>query len=353
MGAQQMGKKCLYGKIISRMFAPQIEEKIAPPRIIPSLVEGFNAIAGRIYLILFPVLLDLFLWFGPLVRVKKLLLPTLTRATELSANAYGEGAEAIIQQSNVIWTEMLEEFNLFFALRTYPVGVTSLMVSQGKTANPLGSPLILEMNSARGALLVIIFLSIIGIIFGSLYFSLVARSTDKKLSALNFPVFLRLSGQSIVLTLLLILLLSVLGLPAMCLISSIMLFLPSLGTLPYMLFGLMAVWVMMPLVFTPHGIFMGEMKTQRSIVTSVKFVRASMAGTGIFFIFVILIGYGLDMLWSTPGAENWMMLVGIIGHGFISSGLLAASFVFYRDGLAWLSEVVRSKEIQKARQADL
>jgi hypothetical protein len=342
-----------YGKIISRMFAPQIDDKVAPPRIIPSIVEGFNAIAGRVYLILFPVLLDLFLWFGPLVRVKKLLMPTLTRATELSAGAYGEGADAIIQHSNELWTELLEGFNLFFALRTYPVGITSLMVSQDKSTNPLGSPLILEMNSARGALLVLILLTLLGIVLGSLYFSLVARSTDKKLSALSIPVFLRLSSQSIILTLLLVVLLSVLGLPAMCFISSIMLFLPSLGTLPFMIFGLMAVWVMMPLVFTPHGIFMGEMKTQRSIVTSIKFVRASMAGTGIFFICVILIGYGLDMLWSTPGAESWMMLVGIIGHGFISSGLLAASFVFYRDGLAWLSEVVRAKEIQKARQADL
>ena len=226
MGARQKGKKPLYGKIISRMFAPQIEEKFAPPRIIPSLVEGFNAIAGRIYLILFPVLLDLFLWFGPLVRVKELLLPTLTRATELSANAYGEGAEAIIQQSNVVWTEMLEGFNLFFALRTYPIGITSLMVSQGKAANPLGSPLILEMNSARGALLVIIFLTIIGIIFGSLYFIDCPQHGQKAFRAeFSCCAF----GQSLVLTLLLVLLLSVLGLPAMCFISSIMLFLPSLG----------------------------------------------------------------------------------------------------------------------------
>jgi len=30
--------------------------------------------------------------------------------------------------------------------------------------------------------------------------------------------------------------------------------------------------------------------------------------------------------------------------------LLAASFVFYRDGLAWLSEMIRTKEIQ-VRQA--
>ena len=332
------------------MLGPEIEEKFSPPRIIPSLVEGFNAVAGRVYLILFPVLIDLFLWFGPLVRVKNLLLPTLSRATELSAGAYGEGADAIIKNSNQIWNAFLEGFNLLFALRTYPVGIPSLMVGQEYFTNPLGSPLILELASIRGALLVLILTVLFGIVLGSLYFSLIARSTDQRLSALDLPIFMRLTGQSALMTLLLILLLAILGLPAMCFISSIMLFLPSLGTLPFMIFGLMMVWVLLPLAFTPHGIFMGEMGTPRSIVSSIKFVRASMSGTGIFFILIILIGFGLDMLWSTPGTESWMMLVGILGHGFISSGLLAASFVFYRDGLAWLREMIRTKEIQ-VRQA--
>lgn len=71
-----------------------------------------------------------------------------------------------------------------------------------------------------------------------------------------------------------------------------------------------------------------------------------MATTGIFFILVILIGYGLDILWTSPGTENWMLLVGIFGHAFISSGLLAGSFVFYRDGLSWLSGKVHKNETQ-------
>jgi hypothetical protein len=33
------------------------------------------------------------------------------------------------------------------------------------------------------------------------------------------------------------------------------------------------------------------------------------------------------------------MLVGIIGHAFISTALLAASFVYYRDINAWLKIV--------------
>jgi hypothetical protein len=256
-----------------------------------------------------------------------------------------------VQNSRQLWTSLLEEFNLLFGLRTYPVGVPSLMISQGSISNPLGGPMILELTSARAASLFLLFTIVVGIALGSLYFSLVARSTDKRISALNWQVFLRMTGQSALLSIFLVFLLFILGLPAMCLITSIMLFLPALGTLPFMIFGLLFIWVLLPLVFTPHGIFLGEMKTPKSIMTSIKFVRASMSGTGFFFILIILIGYGMDLLWSTPGTQSWMMLVGILGHGFISSGLLAASFVFYRDGLSWLSEMIRSKEV-RARQAD-
>ncbi len=334
------------------MLAPKVEEKNLPPRIIPSLVEGFNAVAGKIYLILFPVVIDLILWFGPLVRIKNLLLPTLLKATDLSAGAYGDGAEAIVENTKQLWAAILEKFNLVFALRTYPVGVPSLMVSQSSSTNPFGSPLVMEVTSARMAMLVLFLIAVVGIVLGSLYFSLVARSTDNRISDLSLSVFLKMTGQTVFLAVLFITLLTILGLPAMCLISSIMLFLPSLGTLPFVVFGFLLIWVLLPLVFTPHGIFLGEMKTPRSIMTSIRFVRASMAGTGIFFILVILIGYGMDLLWSTPEPQSWMMLVGILGHGFISSGLLAASFVFYRDGLAWLSEMIRRREV-KTRQADL
>ena len=147
-----------------------------------------------------------------------------------------------------------------------------------------------------------------------------------------------------VLSLLLVMALIVLGLPAMCLMSSMVLFLPALGTLPFMALGLVLVWVMLPLAFSPHGIFLGGMNVSHSIVTSIKLVRSLMSGAGMFFIMVIMLGYGLDALWSTPGVESWMMLVGIFGHGFISSGLLASTFVFYRDGVKWLAEILLEKQ---------
>ena len=61
----------------------------------------------------------------------------------------------------------------------------------------------------------------------------------------------------------------------------------------------------------------------------------------------MLLGSGLDMLWSTPAADSWMLLVGILGHAFISTGLLAASFVYYNDGVRWLQNTIKTKKKEK------
>ena len=189
-----------------------------------------------------------------------------------------------------------------------------------------------------------------GIVFGSLYFFLVARAANKVSDPFSISGFFRSTGQSLLLSLILLMMVIVLGFPAMCLISSLVLFLPGLGTLPFMVFGLAFVWIMLPMSFSPHGIFLGGMNASRSIVTSFKLVRSMMSGSGMFLIMVIMLSYGLDALWSTPGVESWMLLVGIFGHGFISCGLLASTFVFYREGLKWLSEVLKDKQaaVQKA-----
>lgn len=334
------------------MQTPELTKKVAPPKIMPSLVEGFNAVARRIYLVLFPVGIDLLLWFGPLVRVKNLVLPALLRASDLSAGAYEGEARAVIENSKQIWEALLDEFNLLTALRTYPIGVPSLMAGQGLGANPFGSPIILEMTSFQSALAVLFFLGAIGLGLGCLYFALVARSASEKLSSLDLSGYFRLAGQTIVTSIFLVLLLAILGLPTICFISSIMFFLPASGTLPMMIFGFMLVWSFLPLAFLPHGIFLGELKISGSLKTSIRLVRSNMSSVGIFFMLIILIGYGMDVLWATPGTDNWMLLVGIFGHGFVASGLLAASFIFYRDGLVWLSEKVRGNEA-RARQADV
>jgi hypothetical protein len=94
--------------------------------------------------------------------------------------------------------------------------------------------------------------------------------------------------------------------------------------------------LLVPLVFTPHNIYSGQRNLLVSIATSVRLVRFFLPGTGIFLLFAILISQGLDILWRIPPETSWLTAVGIFGHAFIYSGLLAASFVYFRGGMRWM-----------------
>jgi len=323
------------------------EVKYDPPRMIPSIVEGFNAVAGHVYIILFPICLDLLLWLGPLVRVKNYLLPLMLEAARVSSAAYGEEAAGFVESTQEIWSDLLNRFNLLFSLRTFPVGVPSLMINYVNGTTPFGDPFTIEMASGNTILVRLLVFLATGLFLGTVYFALTASAAKGIGQPLNLNLILKQIGQSLFLSLILLTAFTLLALPVSCLLSSVLLVIPSLGTFPFLLIGMISVWVLLPLVFSPHGIFSGELKAAKSIVTSIRLVRPLMSTTGLFFILLILLGYGLDVLWTTPEADSWMMLVGIIGHAFISTGLLAASFIYYDKGIKWLKNSVQPKNKKK------
>lgn len=331
------------------MFEPVSEIKNEPPRLIPSMVEGFNAIASHIYIILFPVLLDLLLWFGPLVRIKDLLLPTVLKASEISAPAYGADSQAFLETAKEMWTTILGQFNLLSSLRTFPIGIPSLLISKGIAKNPLGSVQVIELQSADSALALILGLLLLGLVLGSLYFALIAVVTNPDSGPLKFSELLRQIMQCLLLSFILACGVLVLSIPAVCLVSTLALFLPSLGSLPLLMLSLIMVWFLLPIAFSPHGIFAHHFNATTAIANSFRLVRLSMNATGLFFIMLILLSYGLDALWSTPPIDSWMLLVGILGHGFISSGLIASSFAFYNRGMKWVQAVIHEMNARKPK----
>jgi uncharacterized membrane protein YdcZ (DUF606 family) len=65
-------------------------------------------------------------------------------------------------------------------------------------------------------------------------------------------------------------------------------------------------------------------------------VRAFLPGTGLFLLLAIILAQGLDSLWLAAPDSSWLNLVGITGHAFIYTSLLAASYVYYLQGLVWM-----------------
>jgi len=66
------------------------------PRLIPTLVAGFNTVASHIGLILIPLLLDLVIWLGPKIKIQTLGQPAVDSfITYLQAAAAPESQQQV------------------------------------------------------------------------------------------------------------------------------------------------------------------------------------------------------------------------------------------------------------------
>jgi hypothetical protein len=130
-----------------------------------------------------------------------------------------------------------------------------------------------------------------------------------------------------------------LGTPLLIVLALIMAASPLLAQGLLLVLGLLSMWLVVPIFFSPHGIFMRRQNAFSSIYTSLRMARFTMPTSSLFVLSVLLIAYGLNYLWNIPSSDSWMALVGIAGHAFVTTSLLAASFIYYRDMQAWLQTV--------------
>lgn len=306
-----------------------------PPRLIGAFTTGFDAIANHVTLIILPVLVDLYLWLGPQFKLDRLLLPFFESLLETPAPSGLVSAENITI-ANEAWTELLTRFNLFAALRTFPVGIPSLMSYRMPVDTPLGNPLIYHPASIFDAAGLGLLIIILGWVLGALYFHTVSKTV------------LELPKRSLLVPLTQVALLSLTwfgilvaaGIPTLFLLSLLNLFAPPLANAALVVLGMLSLWLALPVFFSPHGIFAGRLDASRSIRGALKMIRYTLPTSGLFLLVFLIIGQGMDFLWRTPAEDSWLTLVGIAGHAFISTALLAASFAYYRDVNSWLIRVM-------------
>lgn len=317
---------------------------VAPPRLISSIIAGFNIVANNIWMVALPVALDLFLWFGPQFRLQKLMTPIIQEATRYLAEFNSSDMAARMNAIGEIWTTSLEHFNLANLLRTIPIGVPSLMATSEAYETPLGSPAIIEIESTVLALGLWVLFLVVGFLLGCAYFNQLARVTADNHPPFKVYEYLSQALQSLLLTIGLLVFLMIISLPAMLFVSIFALINPALANIGMLFILFVILWMLIPLIFTPHGIFSGQRNLIVSLMTSFRLVRSFLPGTGLFLLVTLLLAQGLDILWRVPPANSWLTLVGIFGHVFIYTGLFAASFVYFRGGLRWMLELIQQRE---------
>ncbi|MBI5825868.1 MAG: hypothetical protein HZB18_17720 [Chloroflexi bacterium] len=324
------------------MEVSRIENLPPPPGIISSIKAGFDTIASHITAILLPLLLNLFIWLGPRLKIN-VLIDSILDPAALNWQKNGEPAQNI--QRALDFYERISQVNLFWFLRTLPIGISSLRFPQQASSTPLGDPATLQVSILNFPLWILL-LTFLGWVGGALYFRSVAwiAVPDEESAIQTFRAII----QTILVSIASGIILMTIGMPIFVILILIVQLNPVLANLFVLFLSLGSMWVIVPLFFWPHGVFLKKQNFITSILSSIQLTRFTLPTSSMFVLTVFLLSFGLNYLWNIPPEDSWMTLFGIFGHSFVTTALLAGSFIYYRDMNIWLQSVIEKMRPNQA-----
>ncbi len=321
------------------MNVEKLDKLPPPPGILGSLRAGFDIVSSHVWLILLPILLDCYLWLGSRVSAGKVYSSVIADVMKLLQT------RSLPVEETKLLTDSVESFSRFSWLswfRTFPVGIPSLeafaIPAEALLQTPLGLQDVVQLESIWTLLGWTSLLILTGWIGGSVYFRWVAVTALGEAEA-GIGI-LRAIIQTIILSVVWTVCLLIVLTPIVLIVGLAGLFNAALANGLLFVILLLSYWLVIPFFFMPHGIFARKQNALYSLYSSVRMTRFTLPTSGLFVFTAFLLTRGLNFLWSVPESDSWMKLVGISGHAFISTTLLAASFVYYRDMNAWLQTVI-------------
>lgn len=329
------------------MEVTRLENLPPPPGIINSIRAGFDTIASHITAILLPLLLNVLMWLGPRLRMDALFGSVENDMVDIWRSG-GIPAEDI--QRVLDWYDAtIPAINLFWVVRTLPVGISNLLLANGTSSTPMGEPAIWQVSglSLPGWIMLLTFVGWVG---GALYFRSVAWIVlvEKEQVVHTFSAIL----QTVLLSVLFGVVLFMIGMPLLLVLFLLVQLNAFLANLFMLFVSLASVWVIVPLFFWSHGIFLDRQNVFASMLSSIQLTRFTLPTSSLFVLTVFLLAYGLNFLWRIPAEDSWLTLFGIFGHSFVTTALLAGSFIYYRDMKAWLKDVLEKlRPVNSIQQA--
>jgi hypothetical protein len=297
-----------------------------------ALARGFDRVAAQPLLLVPPILLDLFFWFGPHLTV-----PAIARQILQSLSLPPSAEPSLVDQvegMREIAVELGSRFNLLTALSSFPVGIPSLMAARLPVATPLGAPQQLGIADSGTAVLLWCGLTIAGLGITSLYLRAVALQVapaqDVATGSLAW-------GRLLVFALGLVLGGIVLGLGVTVAATFATLLSPTLGMVVVFLGFSVVFWAVVYLAFTPHGIIRYRYGVVRAMMESILLVRWNLFGVVAFLSTSFLLTWVTNIVWGLPEETSWFAALAILGHAFVSAMLIVSSYAFYQGRHQWVA----------------
>jgi hypothetical protein len=304
--------------------------------VIETLTAGYAAVNRQPWVLLLPILLNLFLWLGPHVSYSPLVGPLVTHFTEWTREA-AVGPRPVVRDPQAI--SSLEQTRLWLIAQSDDVnGFQALVWS------PLGLPSVdglpshdesLAFVNGWGDGVALLFASLgLGLLLGGWFYGgLAGASTGAHGDPINAcrrvpRAVVDVLGLVVVLFGALLLL----GLPAVLLIGFTALVSPPVAVLGSVLLLAGLLFATVHLFFSLPAIFVSQTGPLGAIQRSVGLVRRHLWPSVALIVLTWLILAGMSRVWDLLASNlqsPYGVVLGILGNAYIASGLIAAAMVFY------------------------
>jgi hypothetical protein len=293
-------------------------------------MAGFDKIASQPFLLLPPILLDMFLWLGPRLTIPKVIQDLMN----LVVVPY-EADEALREQIEILHSiivDLSQRLNLFAMTSNLPGGISSLMASRMPLDTPFGQSMEIPIDGLLLIFFILVILIMIGQGMGAQFHLWIAQrvAPGKELSqrwaACAKMILLAFFSYTV-------LIVFSLGVAFIASISAVVL--PVLGLVVAFIGFTFGFWIFVYLFFTPHGIVRYGFGVLRSMVESATIVRWNLLPALAYLCLSFGITWLTSQAWVLPTENSWYLLLAIIGHAFVSATLLAGSYAFYQGRREW------------------
>jgi hypothetical protein len=337
----------------------QENEKVNRPMgVLGCLMAGFEMLGHNWWLLILPVILDLFLWLGPQISISPLIqdLATSIRGQPMPDV---ETAQQVMLQAQAL-DQIGERFNLLSLLSTVPLlSVPSLLAQHAPGAlSPMGERAVFVV---KNPLIIVGWAAVLipaSLVLGFAYLNSLANRIQmlwhKKDPDLPNPPMAVEDGQpaaagcllgGVIGKLFRVLLFATGMLVTLMLFMFIWSMLVTMAIIINQFLGMiiqglvigMIIFLMIHLVFVVHGILLGGRGVLRAVLESIVLTRANFVSVMGLVVIATLIYLGLGFVWSMPSGDSWLLLVGILGNSCIATALVTGTFVFYQERIHMLT----------------
>ena len=322
--------------------------------IVDTLSAGFDRVTKRLWLILVPVLVDVGIWMGPQVSINKLsraAVAVLPSVTEL-----GSQYEQSIELVREWFTDLGAGANLFSLFSMRALGLPSLTGAFAPKAGLLTTAQrVIEVQTWPALLGSVALITVLSLLIGCFCLSWIAQEARDE--QINVAYTLQLTGRSWIRLVALVsfgLLVAAMAIIGMGLLYSVLAALsPQLAWLTLSLFGVGSLWVSVYagiiFFFAPRAIVLDNMGILHSLWSSLNIVHRNFLSAIAFILLVNIIQAGLLHIWRLLAVSAVGTLLGIVGNAYVSTGLVMAGFIFYRDRFVAWQEARRQAQIGKGQ----